>query len=62
MKVTAAPGTQCPMEDNPRSYITDSKPVDVPETAYYLRLVDDGSLIKTPDRGAKEKEEKSSGK
>lgn len=53
MKVIAAPGTQCPMEENPRAYITDKKAVDVPETAYYVRLVTDGSL-KAPSGDAKE--------
>jgi hypothetical protein len=33
------------METNPRAYITDSDPVDVPDTTYYRRLLDDGSLI-----------------
>ena len=45
MKVIAAQGTQCPKEGKPREYITDSEPVDVPETVYYNRLVADGSLI-----------------
>lgn len=45
MRVQTTPGTHCPMENNPREYITDSTPVDVPDTAYYLRLVNDGSLV-----------------
>lgn len=44
MRVHAAPGLLCPTENNPREYITDAEPVDVPDTAYYRRLVDDGSL------------------
>lgn len=44
MKVIAKKGTKCPKENNPRDYISDSEPVDVPESAYYKRLVDDGSL------------------
>jgi hypothetical protein len=49
MKVKAAAGQQCPMEGNPREYITDdAKGVDVPDTAYYRRLVDDGSLVEIP--------------
>lgn len=44
MKVISRKGTQCPKENNPREYITDSKPVDVPETVYYQRLINDGSL------------------
>jgi len=45
MKVLAAPGTRCPKENNPREYITDKKPVDVPDSAYYRRLLADGSLV-----------------
>ncbi|WP_035216622.1 hypothetical protein [Desulfobulbus elongatus] len=45
MKVQAAKGLKCPMEDDPRRYITDEKPVAVPATAYYRRLVADGSLV-----------------
>lgn len=48
MKVHAAPGLYCPMENNPREYISDAVPVDVPDTAYYRRLVDDGSLVEIP--------------
>ncbi len=49
MKVKAATGCKCPMEGKPRKYITDSKAVEVPETAYYLRLVREGSLVNTQD-------------
>lgn len=45
MKVIAAKGTRCPKEENPRQYITDDVPVDVLETAYYKRLIADGSLV-----------------
>jgi hypothetical protein len=45
MKVTAAKGSKCPKEGNPREYITDDNAVDVPDTAYYKRLIADGSLI-----------------
>jgi hypothetical protein len=46
MKVKAAPGLLCPMENKPREYITDTgKGMDVPDTAYYRRLVTDGSLV-----------------
>ena len=47
IKVKAKKGTRCPREGAPRKYITDSVAVDVPNTAYYRRLVDprDGSLI-----------------
>jgi hypothetical protein len=45
MKVQAAPGAKCPKEGRPREYITDNTPVEVPDSAYYLRLVADGSLV-----------------
>ncbi len=45
MRVVAAQGQKCPREENPRAYITDDVPADVPETSYYRRLVADGSLI-----------------
>ena len=45
MKVVAAKGFKCPREDDPRTYITDDAPVDVPDSTYYLRLVVDGSLV-----------------
>lgn len=43
--VKAKPGEKCPREDNPRTYITDSvKGTQVVDSAYYRRLIDDGSL------------------
>jgi hypothetical protein len=48
MLVKAAPGTRCPKEGNPRVYITDQTPEEVPDSAYYIRLVADGSLIPAP--------------
>lgn len=47
MIVQAAPGAKCPKEGKPREYITDNTPVEVPDSAYYIRLVADGSLIKS---------------
>ncbi|MDP2167984.1 MAG: hypothetical protein Q8J64_06610 [Thermodesulfovibrionales bacterium] len=44
MLVISKQGAQCPKEGKPRDYITDSEPVEVPETCYYKRLLDDGSL------------------
>ena len=46
MKVLAAKGLKCPMEGRPRSYITDSEPVEVPESCYYGRLIRTGSLVR----------------
>lgn len=48
MKVQAAPGLLCPTEENPREYISDSAPVEVEASAYYLRLLSDGSLVEAP--------------
>lgn len=53
MKVIAKQGTRCPKENKPREYITDSEPVDVPETSYYKRLVTDGSLTLYVESGYK---------
>lgn len=53
MKVVAAKGTKCPMEDNPRQYINDTDPVEVPDTIYYRRLINDGSLLGVSAKGAK---------
>jgi hypothetical protein len=43
--VVAPAGRTCPRELS-REVITDSIPVAVPNTAYYRRLISDGSLIK----------------
>lgn len=56
MKVIAKKGTSCPKEGRPRDYIDDSVPQEVPETAYYMRLVEDGSFIRLTDKGQKGKE------
>lgn len=45
MLVKAAPGLKVPMEEKPHDYITDAAPLDVPETAYYMRRVTDGDLV-----------------
>lgn len=45
MKVMAVPGIKCPKEGKPRFYISDSIPVDVPDSPYYRRLIADGSLV-----------------
>ncbi|MGF2652956.1 DUF2635 domain-containing protein [Serratia marcescens] len=44
MKVKAAAGLQVPYENLPRRYIG-QKPVDVPETIYYRRLLASGDLV-----------------
>lgn len=77
MLVKASPGLQCPKENKPREYIDDAAAVDVPDSAYYRRLLGDGSLVKaakkTQDnpspqpsphegRGSKPKEVKDHGK
>jgi hypothetical protein len=50
MQVIAAAGIQVPMEDKPREYITDSLAVDVPASAYYLRILADGDLLPAEDQ------------
>lgn len=60
MKVIAAQGLKCPMERNPRQYITDEETVEVKETSYYKRLIADGSLLIAP-RAKKVKEVKTDG-
>jgi hypothetical protein len=62
IKVKAKQGTKCPTEKNARAYITDTKAVDVPDTAYYRRLVNDGSLITVSKQTKPAKEIKDNGK
>ncbi len=62
MHVKAAPGTRCPKEGKPREYITDSKAEEMPDSAYYRRLVDDGSLVIEKVSGMAENTEKKGGK
>ena len=51
MHIKAASGLRCPMEGDPRAYITDDpKGVEVDDTAYYRRLLDDGSLVIVQDK------------
>ena len=45
MRVKAAPGIQVPKEGKPREFITDDEAVEVPNSAYYLRIMTDGDLI-----------------
>lgn len=53
MKVVAAPGLQVPKEQKPREYITQDEEVEVPESAYYLRRVADGDLVRTDVKSSK---------
>lgn len=45
MKIQAAPGLKVPRDDNPRKYITDSAPVEIEMTGYYIRRMSSGELI-----------------
>jgi hypothetical protein len=56
MLVQAAPGLKVPMEGRPRGYITGPVPVRVPDTAYYVRLVADGSLVIAEEKGTRREE------
>ncbi len=49
LKVKAAPGLSVPMEDKPRSYITDAEVATVADTSYYQRRLSDGDLILQDD-------------
>ena len=44
----ARPGILVPKENSPREYITESVPVDVPDTFYYQKQIADGDLIDPP--------------
>ncbi|GJL37209.1 hypothetical protein TUM17576_40290 [Enterobacter hormaechei] len=48
LKVKARAGVRVPREDNPRRYI-EGEPVEVPESAYYLRRLSDNDLINVAD-------------
>lgn len=53
MLVIANAGLRVPKEGQPREYIDDQTPVDVPATAYYQRLLADGSLAEARAAEAK---------
>lgn len=48
MLVKAAPGIKVPREDDSRKYITDSEPVELDMTSYYIRRMSDGDLVEAP--------------
>lgn len=48
MKVKSAAGLRVPYESQPRRYI-EQKPVDVPDTIYYRRLLATGDLVDISD-------------
>lgn len=50
MLVQARDGIKVPMENKPRTYITDAKAVDVPDTSYYRRRLSDGDLVAVQPR------------
>jgi hypothetical protein len=58
MRVKAAPGLKCPKDGRPREYVEDKEFVEVPDSAYYLRLVADGSLIEDATTGIDSNNEK----
>lgn len=45
MLVKSAPGIKVPVEGRARSHIAGPGPVRVPDTAYYRRMVNEGSLV-----------------
>lgn len=46
IKVRAAPGLKVPRESQPHSYIDEHAAVDVPASAYYLRCLMYGDLVR----------------
>ncbi|WP_423197449.1 DUF2635 domain-containing protein [Cupriavidus sp. H19C3] len=60
MKVKAAPGLRVPKEDDPHRYITEDEAVEVPSSAYYLRIVAEGDLIVSNDAADAPKKAKGS--
>lgn len=46
MLVKAAPELRVPHELKPREYITEDAPAEVPESAYYLRRLAEGDLVR----------------
>lgn len=50
--VKAAPGLKVSKEGAPRKYITEHEAQTVPGSAYYLRRLDDGDLIRVEDAPA----------
>lgn len=49
MLVKAAPGVAVPLEGAPRQYITEDQPQAVADSAYYLRRLADGDLIRAEE-------------
>jgi hypothetical protein len=48
--VKAAAGMKMPREGNPRSYITDSEPVQVEGSHYYRKAIADGDLVELTEK------------
>jgi hypothetical protein len=57
MLVKAAPGSRCPKEGKPREFITDGNAVEVADSAFYRRLIADGSLVEEKVPGTRKKEQ-----
>ena len=47
--VRAAAGLKVPMEANPHRYIDEHQAVPVEESAYYLRCLECGDLVREPE-------------
>jgi hypothetical protein len=61
INVKAVQGLKVPKEEKPREYISESKAEKVPASAYYRRLVADGSLIDMDTRPSAEAKAKKGG-
>lgn len=47
--VKAAPGMLVPKEGAPRQHIAEARAQAVPASAYYLRRIADGDLVRVPE-------------
>lgn len=54
IRVKARAGIQVPHEHNARRYITADAVAEVPATAYYLRRIGEGDLVRTTTTTKKE--------
>lgn len=55
MRVIAAPGHRVPTEDDPYTYIEETKSVDVADTSYYRRRLAAKELLVPEDSQAEKK-------
>lgn len=49
LRVKAAPGIKAPLAHKPKSYIDDTRFVEVEDSYYYRSMINDGDLIEATD-------------